>query len=246
MSFVKKGLKLIVDILTFLVFIVLIVIIFAKFKMMISGNDYFELAGYSVFSVKTGSMAPAINQNDVILVKSQDYYEMGDIITYKEEKSYITHRIISVRGHDIITQGDANNAKDSSITDDMVIGKVVKIYSNLGVWQKVVTTPKIIIMIFVTLMLFDIAFSYKGIRRKQNIKIADRISDIAFEKVLNIENAPKLTKKEIKVLKDKAEQVKKGGDVVFDKKEKQFVNYTIRLDLGELKKEIDENVNGDI
>jgi len=246
MSFVKKGLKLIVDILTFLVFIVLIVIIFAKLKMMISGNDYFELAGYSVFSVKTGSMAPAINQNDVILVKSQDYYEMGDIITYKEEKSYITHRIISVRGHDIITQGDANNAKDSSITDDMVIGKVVKIYSNLGVWQKVVTTPKIIIMIFVTLMLFDIAFSYKGIRRRQNIKIADRISDIAFEKVLNIENAPKLTKKEIKVLKDKAEQVKKGGDVVFDKKEKQFVNYTIRLDLGELKKEIDENVNGDI
>jgi signal peptidase len=246
MSFVKKGLKLIVDILTFLVFLVLIVIIFAKLKMMISGNDYFELAGYSVFSVKTGSMAPAINQNDVILVKSQDYYEMGDIITYKEEKSYITHRIISVRGHDIITQGDANNAKDSSITDDMVIGKVVKIYSNLGVWQKVVTTPKIIIMIFVTLMLFDIAFSYKGIRRKQNIKIADRISDIAFEKVLNIENAPKLTKKEIKVLKDKAEQVKKGGDVVFDKKEKQFVNYTIRLDLGELKKEIDENVNGDI
>ena len=95
-------------------------------------------------------------------------------------------------------------------------------------------------------MLFDIAFSYRGIRRRQNIKIADRISDISFEKVLNIENAPKLTKKEIKVLKDKAEQVKKGGDVVFDKKEKQFVNYTIRLDLGELKKEIDENVNGDI
>lgn len=246
MSVVKKGLKLLVDILTFLVFLLLIVIIFAKLKMMISGNDYFELAGYSVFSVKTGSMAPSIKQNDVILVKSQDYYEVDDIVTYKEDKSYITHRIISVRGHDIITQGDANNAKDSSITDDMVIGKVVKIYSNLGVWQKVVTTPKIIIMIFVTLMLFDIAFSYKGIKRKQNVKMADRIKDIAFEKILNIDNAPKLTKKEIKVLKEKAERVKKGEDVNFDKKEKQFVNYTIRLDLGELKKEIDSNVNGDI
>ncbi|MBP5683677.1 MAG: hypothetical protein J6X02_00285, partial [Bacilli bacterium] len=174
-----------------------------------------------------------------------DYYEEDDIITYKEGKSYITHRIISVRGHDIITQGDANNAKDSSITDDVVIGKVVKIYSNLGVWQKVITTPKIIILIFLTLVLFDVAFSYKGIKRKQNVKMADRIKDISFEKVLNIENAPKLSKKEIKVLREKAEKVKKGEDVNFDKKEKQFVNYTIRLDLGELKKEIDNNVNGD-
>ena len=144
MSILKKGLKIVVDILTFFVFLVLIVVIFSKFKMMISGNDYFELAGYSVFSVKTGSMAPAIKQNDVIVVKSQDYYEVGDIITYKEDKNYITHRIISVRGHDIVTQGDANNAKDTSITDDMVIGKVVKSYSNMRIWQKVFTTPKII------------------------------------------------------------------------------------------------------
>ena len=245
MSILKKGLKIVVDILTFFVFLVLIVVIFSKFKMMISGNDYFEVAGYSVFSVKTGSMAPAIKQNDVIVVKSQDYYEVGDIITYKEDKNYITHRIISVRGHDIITQGDANNAKDTSITDDMVIGKVVKSYSNMRIWQKVFTTPKIIIMIFITLILFDIAFSYKGIRQKQNVKMVDRLRDISFEKILNIEDAPKLTKKEIKVLKEKTKKVQNGEDVKFDKKEKQFINYTIRLDLGELKKEIDNNVNGE-
>ncbi len=245
MSIVKKGLKLIVDILTFVVFLVLIVIIFSKFKMMVSGNDYFEVAGYSIFAVKTGSMAPAIKQNDVIIVKSQDYYEVDDIITFKEGKDYITHRVISVRGHDIITQGDANNAKDSSITDDVVIGKVVKVFSNMRIWQKIFTTPKIIIMIFATLILFDIAISYKGIRKKQNIKMVDKIRDVSFEKILSIEDAPKLTKKEIKTLKDKTKKVQKGEDVKFDKKEKQFINYTIRLDLGELRKEIDENVNGE-
>ena len=201
MSVVKKVLKTLVDILTFLVFLVLIIVIFAKLKMMFSGNNYFEVAGYSIFTVKTGSMEPVIKQNDVIIVKSQDFYEVDDIITYKEDKSFITHRIISVRGHDIITQGDANNAKDTAITDDVIIGKVVKIYSDLGVWQKVFTTPKIIIMVFVTLILFDIAFSYKGIRQKQNVKMVDRLRDISFEKILNIEDAPKLTKKEIKVLK---------------------------------------------
>ncbi len=246
MSAVKKILKTIVDILTFVVFLILIVIIFAKLKMMFSGNNYFELGGYSIFSVKTGSMAPEINQNDVIIVKSQDFYEVDDIITYKEEDSYITHRIISVRGHDIITKGDANNAKDVAITDDVVIGKVVKIYTDMGIWQKVFTTPKIIIMVFATLILFDIAFSYKGIRLKQNTKMVDRIRDISFEKILSIEDAPKLTKKEIKNLKEKAKRVQEGEDVKFDKKEKQFINYTIRLDLGELKKEIDNNVNGDL
>ena len=245
MSLLKNILKIIVDILTFLVFIILIIIIFAKLKMMFSGNSYFEVGGYSVFSVKTGSMAPVIQQNDVIIVKQKDFYEVDDIITYKSGKDFITHRVISVRGHDIITQGDANNAKDDSITDDMVIGKVVKIYSNVGIWQKVFTTPKIIIMVFITLMLFDVAFSYKGIVRKQNVKMVDKIRDVSFEKILRIDDAPKLTKKEIKTLKEKTKKVQNGEDVKFDKKEKQFINYTIRLDLGELKKEIDNNVNGE-
>lgn len=245
MSLLKNILKIIVDILTFLVFVILIIIIFAKLKMMFSGNSYFEVGGYSVFSVKTGSMAPVIQQNDVIIVKQKDFYEVDDIITYKSGKDFITHRIISVRGHDIITQGDANNAKDDSITDDMVIGKVVKIYSNMGIWQKVFTTPKIIIMVFITLMLFDVAFSYKGIVRKQNVKMVDKIRDVSFEKILRIDDAPKLTKKEIKTLKEKTKKVQNGEDVKFDKKEKQFINYTIRLDLGELKKEIDNNVNGE-
>ena len=93
--------------------------------------------------------------------------------------------------------------------------------------------------------LVDCEGKFKEIRKKQNVKMVDRIKDVSFEKILNIDDAPKLTKKEIKVLKEKTKKVQKGEDVKFDKKEKQFINYTIRLDLGELKKEIDENVNGD-
>ena len=80
MSIVKKVFKTIVDILTFLVFLILIVIIFAKLKMLVSGNDYFELGGYSVFSVKTGSMAPAIEQNDVILVKASNGMGLKEVV----------------------------------------------------------------------------------------------------------------------------------------------------------------------
>ncbi len=241
----KKILKIIIDILTLLVFLVLIIIIFAKLKMMFSDKDYFEVFGMSVFSVATGSMEPVISQNDIIIVKKSKEYKVDDIITYKSDDDYITHRIIKKSSNRIVTKGDANNAEDSAILEDAVVGKVVKILKKAGIWQKVVTTPHIIIMIFITLILFDFAFSYKGIKHKQNVKIVDKIKDIKLEEVNKIEDSPKMTKKEIVELVKKTDMIKNGEEVNFDKKEKEFLNYTVRLDLTELQKQIDGKVNGE-
>jgi len=241
----KKVLKVIIDILTTLVLLVLLIIIFARVKTMFSDKDYFEVFGYSVFSVATGSMEPVIKQNDVILVKSQSEYDVDDIVTFKSDNAYITHRIINKIGDSIVTKGDANNAKDVAITKNDIVGKVIHIYSNLGVWQKVFTTPKIIIMIFVTLILFDFAFSYKGIKNKQNIKMVEKIKDISLKQVNEVSEDQKLTDLEIVELCKKTDAVKNGEEVKFDKKEKEFLNYTIRLDLNELQKQIDSKMNGE-
>ena len=175
LNILKKIFKIIIDILTLLIFLLLIIIIIAKVKMMGSNKDYPEMFGYSVFSVATGSMEPTIKQYDIILVKKQDNYYEQDIVTFPDTNAnnkevYITNRIIKKRGNTIVTKGDNNNAKDATINENIIIGKVVKVFSNGGIWQKVFTTPKIMIMIFITLILFDIAFSYKGIKKKQNIQ----------------------------------------------------------------------------
>ena len=249
MKIIKKVLKIIVDVLTFLIFLVLILIIISKVKMMITGKDYFNVFGYSIFSVATGSMEPAINQNDVIIVKRADNYEIDDIITFRSENAYITHRIISKRDDVIVTKGDANNTKDVAINGDVIVGKVIKVYRNGGVWQKVFTSPRIIIMVFVTLMLFDFAFSYKGIQKKQQIKLVDKIKSMNInlkqvnKEAKKEEDSPKMTNKEIVELCKKTDMVQKGEDVKFDKKEKDFLNYTVRLDLKELQKRIDDKVN---
>ena len=190
-------------------------------------------------------MEPVIKQNDVILVKKQDKYKTDDIITFKSDNAYVTHRIINIIGDSIVTKGDANNAKDVAITQNDIVGKVVKIYSNLGVWQKVFTTPKIIIMIFITLILFDFAFSYKGIRNKQNAKLVDKIEGVSLKQVNETAEEQKLTDLEIVELYKKTDAVKNGEEVKFDKKEKDFLNYTIRLDLSELQKQIDNKMNGE-
>src|SRR5574344_200950 len=164
---IKKIFKVIIDILTFIMFLALILIIIAKLDMTINNRDYFSMFGYSFFKVATGSMEPNIKENDIIVVQNDKNYNVGDIITYKENDAYITHRLISIDGSNLVTKGDANNSSDASITSDKIIGVVVKDYRNLEVWHKIFTTPSILISIFITLILFDFAFSYKP---KEKIK----------------------------------------------------------------------------
>ena len=241
----RKVLKTIVDILTILVFIVLVLIIYSKVKMMFKGENYFDFFGYSIFNVATGSMEPVINQNDVIVVKKSDKYEVNDIVTFKSDTAYITHRIVAVNDGSYVTKGDANNAKDVAITEDKIIGKVIKISSKAGIWHKVLTTPTILILIFTTLILFDFAFSYKGMKEKKNKKIITKIQNIPLEEINKEKDSPELSEKEIDELYKKTDKVINGEKVEFDKKEQEFLNYTVRLDLDELMKRINNNVNGD-
>ena len=154
----KKIFKVIVDVLTLIVFVALIIIIFSKVKMMISDSDYFDIFGYSFFRVDTGSMKPVINENDISIIKSQKDYNENDSVTFKSEKAYITHRIVSRRGDTIVTKGDANNTKDTAISINDVIGKVVKVVPKAGMWQKIFSSPKIIIMILLNILIPYIFF----------------------------------------------------------------------------------------
>ena len=52
-----------------------------------------------------------------------------DIITYKSDNAFITHRIIKMDGDSIIAKGDNNNTQDKPITKDAVLGKVVFIFN---------------------------------------------------------------------------------------------------------------------
>ena len=65
-------------------------------------------------------------------------------------------------------KGDHNDVVDKPITRSQVIGKIVKVFPKLGIWKKVLTDPKILFAIFITMLLFDFALSYS---EKDNKKI---------------------------------------------------------------------------
>lgn len=163
MNHLKKIIKVIVNIFTCILLLLLAFVIYGKIVITFGSNSFPNYFGYTFFEVASGSMEPTLKINDVTIVKigNQDL-KKGDIIAFYNENVIITHRILFIDGDIITVKGDNNNVVDKPVTKTQVIGKVVKILPELGIWKKVLTEPKILIGIFVTLLLFDFALSYSN------------------------------------------------------------------------------------
>lgn len=155
-------LKIVNKILSCFLLIIIGFCLYLFFSLNILSKNYASFFSYTVFQIGSNSMAPTITTNDLILVKITKDIDVDDVITFEDGNILVTHRIISKTGNGFITKGDANNEKDKQIMPSQVVGKVVKIFPNMGVWFKVITTPKIIFMICFTLFMFSLAFSYTG------------------------------------------------------------------------------------
>lgn len=85
--------------------------------------------GISLFQISSNSMAPTFYKDDFIIIKKEEDYNIGEIITYKiNNNCLVTHRIIEKYKNVFITKGDANNIKDEEeIPREAVVGKVVYI-----------------------------------------------------------------------------------------------------------------------
>ena len=271
MSSLKKGVKILSNIVTVILLLILAVIIYGRLSIMFTNNSYPNYFGYTMFEVSSGSMEPALSVNDIVVVKiGNDNLVKDDIITYINDKNeIITHRIVIVNSDTITVMGDANNTYDTPINRDQVVGKVIKIYPELGVWQKVITEPKILIVLFITLLAFDFAISYDGkekeviktkskkvkkvkkknipekvVEEEKTVKVNDPIdvnvlldytSKIDLEEINKTYNDKRihLNKSEMRGLKKKIDSIDENKPVLpkLEQKEKDFIEYTIRLDL---------------
>jgi signal peptidase len=109
-----KIIRRIIDI----IFVAIIAILVGYFILRLMGKT-------AIFNVQTGSMETGIHVGDYILTYKTNHYEVGDIVTYKYEKVYVTHRIIQKKDDKIITKGDANNVEDEEIDLKDIKGKVI-------------------------------------------------------------------------------------------------------------------------
>lgn len=169
MKIIKKIMQVFINILLVLVTLLILFLVYRIVSIKFFNKDV--TLRYTFYEIATGSMEPTLNVKDFIIVKESDKYSVGDIITYKEDNSYITHRIIKINGDTLVTKGDANNSEDKIISKSEVIGKVVKIIPKGGVIKEIILTPKIIFTLLVTLVLINLCFSLTKKENKKDIKL---------------------------------------------------------------------------
>ncbi|MBR1679848.1 MAG: signal peptidase I [Bacilli bacterium] len=110
----SKGIHRLFDI----IFIAIIVILLGYFALRVTNK-------VEIYNVKTGSMEAKIHVGDYILILKKSRYDIGDVITFASNNSYVTHRIVRINGDKITTKGDANNTEDETISSSSIVGKVI-------------------------------------------------------------------------------------------------------------------------
>ncbi len=244
MKIIQKIIGKIVNILIVLVIIAIIICAYSVFSIKVLHKGYVNFFGYSVFEVATGSMKDEINIGDAVLVKINDDYEVGDIITYQSGEEFITHRVVSKTDTYIITKGDANNVNDNPIDKGLVLGRVVKIMPQVGIWKKVILTPKVIILILITLFVFSILFSYDGnaikiiSSKKAQKEVDDKINDEVNKKVAVINRKKRRSKKvldatQILDISEVKKEIKKDNQ-----KKKKTLDATQIIDVSKINKKV--------
>lgn len=245
LKYISIVIEKIVNILIFVVILAILFCVYNIFSLKVLGNDYVNIFGYSFFEVATGSMSGSIEISDAVIVKIDEEYEVGDVVTYRSGNDFITHRVIEDSGDYIITKGDANSSADNPIDKGLVLGKVVHVFNNVGVWKSVLLTPKVIILVFATLFTFSILFAYNG--KKIKISVNDdgtfvpdermqkrrnrlKIKDLNLEYTQVIEEIPKENK--ISIFKEKfVNRISEIKEKIFDNfkviKEKIFDRWNL-------------------
>ena len=245
---IKKVFKYLTNILSCILFMILVIAIYGKLSVLISSKTYPNYFGYTLFQVASGSMEPTLYEDDVILVKlNTNDYQKGDIISYLKDGDIITHRILYVDGDLLTVKGDNNNTIDTPINKSEVIGKVIKVFPKLKVWQDVFSDYRVIGLLFITLILFDIAISYEDpksrIKKKNDepVKVtlidknsleekAKKENDIDMDKLLEVTR--KIDIEEVNSLLSDANKFKLSPEQIINLRKKIASN---DLDLPKLK-----------
>jgi signal peptidase I len=197
---IKKIIRSIFNLLSILIVIISVILMISV--IFSESGKIPDVMGYSMLRVLTGSMAPEIPVNSLIIVQHQKVQQLqtGDVISYYSadpslDEMVNTHRITRIEKQDdaswiIYTKGDANDMEDEYPTDqNHLIGKVVWSNHLLGVVVRLISNPLIFIPIIIAPLLMilfyhlrQVIHTTKAISREQEEAYKEAIAQIYAQK----------------------------------------------------------------
>jgi signal peptidase len=119
-------------------------------------------------------MQPELSVDDIAIIQAQETYAVGDIVVYQDGTSLVIHRIVSIDGDEVVTQGDANNVADTPISLTDIKGKKVAKIPRLGVVVRFLKTSSGFLVVLVTaIVLLEIPYYFerrKSLEEQEKIK----------------------------------------------------------------------------
>lgn len=151
MKILKSAYKVFSLIVTAILVFILAANIYVIVNRQLFGNKYPTVFGCSTAVVVSGSMQPEININDMVIIKAQDKYKKGDVISFINGTSLVTHRIAEITSTGFVTKGDANNTEDKTeVTKDQIMGKVVHVLPGAGNVISFLQSPLGMLLLIIT------------------------------------------------------------------------------------------------
>lgn len=102
--------------------------------------------GIGAAVVISGSMEPNISLYDLVIIHEKDSYHVDEVVIFRNNTYCVTHRIVDMRTDEngetwVTTKGDANNAPDSEIELERIVGKVILTIPKVGYVQNFLQQP---------------------------------------------------------------------------------------------------------
>ena len=132
--------------------------------------------GWGASVVLSGSMEPELRVDDLIFVRRESGYDVGDVVVYQRMGVSVVHRIVSDGDLSVTTKGDANNVADDPISPSDIKGKVVGRVAGAGVWVDFLKSPiGVILVLGAAVLLLELSF------RKEKEQDDRQLDDIKRE-----------------------------------------------------------------
>ncbi len=148
----NKTVKIVGRVIKIVVAIILVAFILTVLLQRLTDNNI-SFFNFRIFSVRTGSMEPRYNVNDVLISMEVDPEDIkvGDDISYLGEAGQykgliITHEVIKIEETDegklsFIAQGIANPYSDPAVDADQIYGKIVYKSVILSFFYNIISNP---------------------------------------------------------------------------------------------------------
>ncbi len=143
--------RIFITILTLLLVLVFLFNAYTFYSVKVLGKDLATINGYAVLEVVSGSMEPTIHIGDMIIINTKETnFKENDIVTfYDVNGSFVTHRILSIEGEEMVTKGDYNNTVDEAMPLSNIVGKFVFRLNGTGKLIAAFKKPFVMVMVLV-------------------------------------------------------------------------------------------------